>query len=827
MTVEKQNFLLEIGTEELPASYIQPSLDQLRSWGEKWAPPSAVIVGGTPRRLFLFIKNLRRFETETVFGPPLDRAKDENGLWNKNASGFVRSQGKTVNDLGTGIKNGKKYLKLEVRIDRQLVLRDELIKLLGSLVFPKAMRWIPGSAFSFARPIRWLVFLWGPSVTDVRVAGVESGRHTRGHRFFGDDHIRLLSADVKAYRRVLRDQYVLVDPAGRRKKLVEGILKKQEKFRPGIGETDLDAALLDEVCNLVEYPRVIVGDFSESFLTIPSQVLITVMKSHQRYFPVRDAGGRLLPKFIVVADGPFKKTGPIRENNERVLKARLADAGFFWEEDLSRSLEDRVSDLEGMIFHARLGTYREKVRRVERLARAIAEELKFSVNRIERVKRSAHLCKSDLTTAMVTEFTELQGTMGMEYARRQGEEEEVARAIYEHYLPRSAEDALPETETGTVLALADKLDTVASFLSAGITPSGSQDPYGLRRQAQGIIRLLAEKKLPLPFDMLAKKAVEGLALESSQSEKIIHLILDFFRLRLEAFLESRDIPPDIIEAVLAIKWADIQDTYNRCKMIKNLNSQKVLLPATTIVERTSNIVKSLMLLRNDRVHMNLFQEQAELNLYKAFQNSIEQIKGLIRDKKYKKATEEYVKAFSSPLSTFFNEVMVNVVDEKLRKNRMMLLNCINRLYTDTIADLSLLQFERGEYIAPIVTFIRLEVPTKIRRGMPFKIKCVFSLNSPVFQDHRMFVQLYRQNSTIKLVDMDVDLSPQINEWDLAQEVEVKTPPVKISLNAPLGTYVIRAGLHYFKGRKDKGDFKQPYTNSDIQKWEIGTIKVVQ
>jgi len=695
--MERRNMLLEIGTEELPTTYIQPALDQLRTWGERWALASSITVWGTPRRLVLFIKDLPQFKTETVFGPPLQRAKDENGNWNKSAIGFARSRDKTVDDLQAGIKNGKKYLKLEVRLNSQRGLRDELIILLNSIKFPKTMRWIPDSAFRFARPIRWLVFMWGEHVTDLQVAGVRADRYARGHRFFGDKPVKLSSADISDYQRILRREYVIVDPTERRKKLVAGLLKQQEKYRPGIRETDLDVELVDEVGNLVEYPRVISGSFDESFLNIPSPVLITVMKTHQRYFPVRDGRGRLLPKFLVVANGPFKKTKSIRENNERVLRSRLADAEFFWEEDLLRSLEERVPDLEGVIFHARLGTYLDKVRRLEKLATFIAGRLGLSEEQVKNVKRAVLLCKSDLTTAMVTEFTELQGTMGMEYARKQGEAEDVARAIFEHYLPRSAEDVLPKTAVGQVLSLADKLDTVVAFLGAGITPSGSQDPYGLRRQAQGVIRLVAEKQLSLRFNVLVEKAVTGLKQERSSHKDAARQVLDFFRNRLEAFLETRNVPPDVVQAVLAAGWFDLPDVMKRVRMLQDLAGTTELMAATTIVERTFNIVHPEKLTGREKVRQDLLKEPAEKRLFSALETSTS-IRKVIEEKKYREATKMYARAFSGLLSAFFEDVMVNVEEKSLRKNRMVLLSLINRLYSERVANLALLQFKRGEHM---------------------------------------------------------------------------------------------------------------------------------
>lgn len=696
--MEKQNFLLEIGTEELPPSYIEPALEQLREWGRTWASARQIVAWGTPRRLLLYIRNLPRFKTATVWGPPLSRARGERGRWNRNAVGFARSQGKTAKALEVGRKNGKAYLKMQVRRDLGQELKNEIPFILQSLSFPKSMRWFPGSTFRFARPIRWLVCLWGEQILPVTIAGVKAGRFTYGHRFFGSGPWKLKSADLKGYQECLARNYVLVNPQERKRKLIRELLPKLRKYWPGMQASDLDEKLLVEVCYLVEYPRVILGEFEERFLNLPPPVLITAMESHQRYFPILDRNGRLLPRFLIVVNGPYRDHRIIRMNNERVLRARLADAEFFWKEDLSRSLEERCPDLKGVIFHEKLGNYFDKMERLIELAPFIARKLKYSSREVTRIKRAALLSKADLTTAMVTEFTELQGIMGREYALKSGEEREVASAIYEHYLPRSVEDGLPATRTGLALALADKLDTVVAFLSAGIKPSGSQDPYGLRRQAQGAIRLMVEKQLTFSFRLLAIQSLRLLDVEDLTPGKILSEVFSFFQGRLEAYLESRGVPPDISRAVLASGWDDFQDVKKRVETLMRLRGLDVLLAATTIVERTYNIFREEIFSGKEKVKENLLMEPAEKKLFEIYISKTSAFKALVEEKKYRLATELYARTFSRPLHRFFDEVMVNVKSKKLRMNRLILLHKINRLYTEKVADLSLLQFERGEYI---------------------------------------------------------------------------------------------------------------------------------
>jgi len=698
MAEERRNFLLEIGTEELPASYISPARRQLEEWGKKWAPKRQVKTWSTPRRLTVFIENLPRFRVETIWGPPLDRARDERGNWNKNAAGFVRGRGGKLSDLRVGRKGGRSYVRLTVRSEQGENLKSEIAPLLESLSFPKSMRWVPNSSFRFPRPIRWLVCLWGSEILDLSVAGVKSNRVTRGHRFFGKGSVSLPEADLDEYGRRLERNFVIADPARRRRRLAGELLKKKRKYRPKMRSEELDPKLVEEVCNLVEYPRVIEGGFEERYLSLPAPVLVTVMKSHQRYFPIHGPGGALLPRFLIVANGPYRDTAGIRKNNERVLRARLADAEFFWKEDLARPLARRAGDLKGVIFHARLGSYFDKVERLKKLSSFIAAELGLEKEKRRLVRRAAALCKNDLTTAMVTEFTDLQGVMGREYARRSGEDEETAGAIGEHYLPRSADDALPESAIGAVVSLADKLDTVTAFLAAGIEPSGSQDPYGLRRQALGIIRILLELKLALPIDVLIEETLNCLGLKSAQGKEAKDRILSFFKSRLKSYYETRGVASDAVEAVLGSAWYDFGDTGSRIDMLGRLEGSEVLRAATTVVERTYNIFRREKLPARSSVRPDLLAEKAEKNLYRICEKESERVRREIEKRNYEKATALYARAFSKPLHDFFDNVLVNVTDKRLRKNRLLLLKMINRLYSEKVADLSLLQFERGEYL---------------------------------------------------------------------------------------------------------------------------------
>ncbi len=695
---EKKNFLLEIGTEELPPAFIRPALEQLRGWAEETYPGAGCRTLSTPRRLVLFLEGLPVRREETVFGPPLDRARDKDGGWNRQAIGFARSRGKRAADLEVARKKGREYCALTIRRETAEELPGEVSALLGRISFPKSMRWLSGDPFRFGRPIRWLLCLFGSEVIPVEAAGLRAGRETRGLRFFAPGSRQVRRADLGEFKRLLRENFVIADPAARRKKIEGGILRQLRRRRPGARPEEIDPELLDEVTGLVEYPRVIRGGFDPEFLSLPAEIPVTVMKVYQRYFPVFREDGGLAPEFLLVANGPFRKTVAIRKNNERVLRARLADAGFFWREDQSRPLADRVEDLEGMVFHRGLGTYLAKTRRLVPLAGRIARLLGASAGGVKTAERAARLSRADLTTAMVREFTDLQGVVGREYARLQGEGEGVALALREQYLPRRSGDGPPESLPGVALALADRLDTLAAFFRAGFSPSGSQDPYGLRRQAGGVVRIIIERGLNLSLPELVGEAVSGLNLSSGESGEGGGEILDFIRTRLEAYLEGRGFPVDTVRAVFASGWDRLPAALDRIETLERMRGSRELLAAATIIERTANIVRGSGLSGEEEWRGDSADHPAETKLARALAERGEEIRRLIGEGEYRKATVEYARIFSRRLSEFFDRVLVNVEDEKQRKNRMILLKQINRVYTDSLADLSLLQFERGEHI---------------------------------------------------------------------------------------------------------------------------------
>ncbi|MGC1402372.1 MAG: glycine--tRNA ligase subunit beta, partial [Thermodesulfobacteriota bacterium] len=497
------NLLLEIGTEEIPARFIPGALQSLKlltqeRLNQSRLPWREMKTMGTPRRLAIFVYGLplsQPDKTESIIGPPKTAAFSEDGTPTKVALGFAKAKGVTVDELELIETPMGVYLGLRKTIPgfpTQDVLSELLPQIILDLPFPKFMRW-GSSSIRFARPIHWIVALLGGQVVPFSLDGIVSGNQSRGHRFMAPQAIIL--EGVEDYLSKLRQASVIVDPRDREEILQKQIETLAERAK---GKVLIDAELLQEIIFLVEFPESVSGGFDPDFLNLPPEVLITSMKEHQRYFPMVGDQGRLLPRFIAVNNTRVNDTPRVIRGHEKVLRARLSDARFFFQEDLKKSLSQKVENLKGVVFHSRLGTSYEKVERVVALAAHLSRKL--APEKEEIVRRSAWLCKADLTSLMVGEFPTLQGVMGREYALRSGENEEVAQGIYEHYLPVSADGARPQTSTGALVGLADRLDTLVGFFGLGQIPTGSADPYALRRQAQAVILIIWDKEYSLSLD---------------------------------------------------------------------------------------------------------------------------------------------------------------------------------------------------------------------------------------------------------------------------------------------------------------------------------------
>ena len=687
-----KDFLIEIGTEEIPARFIAPALAELKEIAVKALEENRLSYAkvssyGTPRRLVLHVEALAE-EQETLLkevkGPAVKVAFTPEGEPTRAAVGFAKSQQVEIKDLVRRQVATVEYLyaiKQESGRPAYEVLTGLCPVLISGLHFPKPMRW-GDLEVRFARPIRWLVALWGEEIINFSYAGLVSGKVTYGHRFLSS------SFEVNSpqeYFTKLRSNYVIVD-IEERKQMIRQQIQTLAEQSGGLVEPDED--LLEQVCNLVEYPTALCGNFEEKFLRLPKEVLITPMREHQRYFPVLDSEGRLMPRFIAVRNGTHKYLDTVRAGNEKVLRARLADAEFFFEEDLKTPLVAKTEGLKKIVYQESLGTVYDKVKRVIKLAAYLSDILACDAKVKTQTKRAAELCKSDLVTNMVYEFTELQGTMGREYALKSGEESVVAQAIFEHYLPRFAGDDLPETLPGKILAIADKLDTVAGCFAIGIQPTGSQDPYALRRQALGICHIILNSGLKLSLSALVTAAYASY-LEQEQVQlklgldEILAEMWSFFQLRLKGIFTEWGLSYDTIDAVLAAGYDDFSDTWERAKALAQFRSEPAFSDLLTVFNRANNLSKNV---GSVEINPKYLVDLSEKDLYDHFLSLQRQV-AVEMDKKNYLGVLKAVVGIREPLGKFFDSVMVMDEDMKVRENRLALLKSLAVLM-QSVADFS-------------------------------------------------------------------------------------------------------------------------------------------
>jgi glycyl-tRNA synthetase beta chain len=700
--------LLEIGTEELPAQFIPPALRTLAETAERLLKESRLAHGATrsfatPRRLVLAVEALagrQAAAVKEVIGPPKTVAFDSRGEPTKAALGFAAGQGVTVGELEVRPTAKGEYvfaIKKEPGRSAAAVLADLLPKLVAGLSFPKSMRWNE-TGLRFARPIRWLLALYGGKVVALQVGGVKAGNRTYGHRFWGaasHGSPALTVRDLRSYLTQVERHGVIPDPDRRRAMITEQLARLSKSAG---GVLHRDEELLEQAIYTVEYPRAVLGSFSPRYLSLPKEILITAMKEHQGYFSLVRQDGTLLPRFIAVANIKSGDTRLIREGNERVLAARLADAKFFFDEDRKIKLQDRVEKLKGVTFHEKLGTLHQKQERLIHLAGRLASWLSLPREIAEASKRAAELCKTDLLTGMVGEFPTLQGIMGREYARHEGEPEAVCVAIGEHYLPRSTDDALPASPAGQVLSLADRLDTILAFLRAGILPTGSEDPFALRRQALGVVRIIIEKKLLLDL----RQAVVELTDEFFKGQGFkgtdpFQFILDRLRYYGRTVHDLRD---DVIEAVIkSLRPAaemNLLDLFARMQALHRIAAQPEFDPLMIGFKRAHRIVE-----KEDGKDWNspgtvapeLFQHPCEGALHQTLEQASQVVPGALARRDYGAVLEALIR-MKPAIDAFFLGVMVNTEEQGLRRNRLSLLYAIDQLFL-RFADFSQIQVQEG------------------------------------------------------------------------------------------------------------------------------------
>jgi glycyl-tRNA synthetase beta chain len=683
-----KELLLEIGTEEIPAGFVQQALVDLESLVRKELEGNRIDFDGvktlgTPRRLVIlieFISEKQRDEEIKKVGPSKQSAFDAEGKPTKAASGFAKSQSVPVESLQLIQTEKGEYVcaaRKEPGKPALELLSSILPKLILSIPFQKSMRWADVS-IRFVRPIHWILALFGGEVVPFEIGNIRSGNVTYGHRFMHSGPIPV--KDFQSYLQKTREASVIVDPVDRKKKIEDEMIREGAKVS---GRILKDEELLNEVNFLVEYPVALFGTFDDKFLSLPREILIHSMKEHQRYFPLVDDHGILLPHFICISNIHPKNREVVVKGNEKVLRARLSDAAFFFKDDLKAPLEKRLEQLKKVVFQAKLGTSYEKVMRFKHLALWMAERIDPKLR--ESVERTALLCKADLVTGMVGEFPKLQGVVGREYARLSGERPEVAEAIYEHYLPGFAGDRLPSGPIGDIVSIADKMDTIVGCFGVGLVPTGTADPFGLRRQALGIIRIVLEKKYAISLRELVEESEKQLKEKMERPvEQVKEEVLDFFRARYQYFLLDKGYPFDTLEAVLSVSFDQLLDVQDRIDALKVAREWKDFESIVIGFKRAMNILKGSPFRKE--IKASLFSESVEKNLYQSFLKTKERIELHLYKRDYRSALLEMTE-MKRPIDEFFDGVMVMVEDEAIRNNRLALLDEVGKLFL-RVADFS-------------------------------------------------------------------------------------------------------------------------------------------
>lgn len=682
----EKDLLLELGTEEIPARFISSTKKSMKSFLEKKLKElrisfDSVNIKSTPRRFSIFINKLSEKQTESIEeikGPSRKIAFDENNNPSKALLGFLKSKDVSIENIKF-VKNGnEEYVYVQKKLESlktESYFKEIFEQMIDSLSFPKPMRW-GGNKIKFIRPIRWILCLYGNEVPELEMFNLKASNLTRGHRFLGKSYIEISSIDE--YEKALEENYVILDDQKRR----ELIRSQIEKIAENLNSTYMeDEDLLEEINYIVEYPTALYGQFKEEYLKLPKETIITPMKEHQRYFPVVDNNGNLVNKFITVRNGNDYMIENVRKGNEKVLDARLSDAKFFYEQDTSKKLEEYVQRLNTIVYHEKLGTMHDKMQRLQSLSKSYAKLME--TDELD-AQRAAYLCKADLTTSMVFEFTELQGTMGYYYANISGEKKEVSNAILEHYLPRFSGDEVAKSKLGVVLSLADKFDALAGFFAVGIKPTGSQDPYALRRTALGILNTLIENKLLLSTEILIKCALDEYKDKIEFNFDEVYLdILEFMKLRLKNILLDKKIRYDVVDAVIS-DISFVYGTFEKAVQLEKwLSDSDNILNLNTFI-RVYNISKETEV--TDKIDAQLFEQNEEKQVYSKYLKILPIVEKLNIDLMYIESLKQ-LSSMTLEINNFFDNVMIMVENDKIRNNRLVLVNAIKSMIFE-IADFS-------------------------------------------------------------------------------------------------------------------------------------------
>ena len=677
-----QSLLLEIGLEELPAQYVRTSSEQLAKRVEDFFKDEnlafeSVEAFATPRRLAVRVNGLveEQADREEIFkGPSLAIAQKE-GAWTKAAEGFVRGKGLTTDDIYVEEVNGVEYIHVKQHIAGKST--KEVVKNLSSVItdmkFPVTMRWA-AHTFEYLRPIHWIVALYGNEVIEeIGVLDVKAGRISRGHRFLGKE---ATIESPESYEKALAEQFVIVNQDERKalvRKQIQELAAKNNWIIP------IDEDLLEEVSSILEYPTAFAGTFDEKYLVVPEAVLVTSMKEHQRYFVVYNQEKQLLPFFVSVRNGNDYMIENVAKGNQKVLTARLEDALFFYEEDLKIPMTTFLKKLETLNFHAKIGSMTEKMDRVQLLVGRLAKELNLPSDVVVTAQRAASIYKFDLVTNMVGEFPELQGIMGEIYALKQGETPEVAQAIREHYMPTSADGELPSSVPGALLAVADKLDTFLSFTAAGMLPTGSNDPYALRRQVMGLVQILEAFDWNIEIEDFTKLllGLDYAEFLSGKEEEIEAFILSFIRERVAQRIATITKRHDIIDAVVNSNTSSVPEQLKAAKVLSAVSESEEFKGITEALNRVINISAKAQDDASGEILEERLEKESERNLVKAIQELNEKVGSLTPEELY-----SHLEVMAPKINDFFNENMVMVDDEATRRNRLRFLGLLSQIILD-------------------------------------------------------------------------------------------------------------------------------------------------
>ncbi len=687
MTAE---LLLEIGTEEIPAGYLEDGLSALKRRVEACLTESRIDwegdleVYGTPRRLVLMGKavSLKQKDLiQEVTGPPKNVAYDQNGAPTRAAAGFAKKQGVSVEELSTIDTPKGEYLYVKQEVPGRStheILSERLPGIIGEIPWPKSMRW-GDVGFPFVRPVHWILCLLGGRVAPFEAAGVKSGNTTRGHRFMGPEEVSV--KNIADYRKAMEGAFVVLDPMERRR-VVEKVAREAAASVGGVPVDDPE--LVQTVANLTEYPTAVCGGFEKAFLDLPDAVLITAMREHQKYFAVYDEMGTLMPNFVAVNNTRTRDESVVCRGHERVLRARLSDADFFLKEDRKRPLLDRLEDLKQVIYQAQLGTSYAKVMRVEALAAHIAGWV--LPEETDRVKLVARLSKCDLVTHMVIEFPSLQGEVGSAYAAMEGYDGDICSGISEHYLPLKAGAALPQSKIGAVVGMADRLDTIAGCFAVGLEPTGKADPFALRRHALAIIRIMEDTGWDLSFKQLVEKTLSQLAKEIDfDFDAVFARVLDFIRDRYKNMMLRSDYVSDLVEAAICEVFDCILSLRPKMEQLKAFTlSSDEFVPLALTFKRVNNIIKKQT--RVFAVNPELFQESAEKHLWETYRALKDDVDSCIEKSAFLDALGLMAR-LRTPVDQLFDQVEILTKDDALRENRVGLLQVISK-FVLTLADFS-------------------------------------------------------------------------------------------------------------------------------------------